>query len=188
MTNKPLTGQYAGFMSRATGLIIDLIIATVVNMVVYWVVAALVDQFTGLRVYNCPSLHSFNLKIITCIGASAGVSMFVAFFPMVYIIFLWILVGQTIGDYVGGVRVVRLNGKRIHLLTALIRLAGYFLCFVSFGLGFLWVLLDDRRQGWHDKLAKTVVIYSWEARQNYRMVHRFNKRLAGKTQKSTAGG
>ena len=27
--------------------------------------------------------------------------------------------------------------------------------------GYLWVLVDNRRQGFHDKLAGTFVIYSW---------------------------
>ena len=28
------------------------------------------------------------------------------------------------------------------------------------GLGFLWVLLDNQRQGWHDTLAGTCVLYT----------------------------
>jgi uncharacterized RDD family membrane protein YckC len=28
-----------------------------------------------------------------------------------------------------------------------------------FFLGYLWILVDDRRQGWHDKLARTLVVY-----------------------------
>lgn len=27
-----------------------------------------------------------------------------------------------------------------------------------FGLGFIWILLDEKNQGWHDKLVNTVVI------------------------------
>ena len=28
-------------------------------------------------------------------------------------------------------------------------------------LGYLWILFDNRRQGFHDKLAGTIVVYSW---------------------------
>ncbi|MBT7879149.1 MAG: hypothetical protein HN738_13805, partial [Gammaproteobacteria bacterium] len=28
----------------------------------------------------------------------------------------------------------------------------------ALGLGFIWIALDKRKQGWHDKLAGTVVI------------------------------
>jgi uncharacterized RDD family membrane protein YckC len=31
-------------------------------------------------------------------------------------------------------------------------------------LGFFWILIDDRRQGWHDKIAGTCVVYTWHAR------------------------
>jgi uncharacterized RDD family membrane protein YckC len=32
-----------------------------------------------------------------------------------------------------------------------------------FFLGFFWVLADNQRQGWHDNLARTYVIYAWKA-------------------------
>lgn len=38
----------------------------------------------------------------------------------------------------------------------------YFACFLSslpLGLGFLWIAFDSKKQGWHDKLAGTAVIY-----------------------------
>ena len=35
---------------------------------------------------------------------------------------------------------------------------GYFPSTLLFGLGFLWILWDPRKQSWHDKLARTVVI------------------------------
>lgn len=38
------------------------------------------------------------------------------------------------------------------------RYLGYFISTVPFGLGLLWVGWDARKQGWHDKLAGTLVI------------------------------
>jgi uncharacterized RDD family membrane protein YckC len=40
----------------------------------------------------------------------------------------------------------------------LIRYLGYYVCFMTLGLGFFWVGWDKRKQGLHDKLANTVVI------------------------------
>jgi uncharacterized RDD family membrane protein YckC len=37
-------------------------------------------------------------------------------------------------------------------------------------LGFFWILIDDRRQGWHDKIAGTLVIYTWEAHHEERFL------------------
>jgi len=38
------------------------------------------------------------------------------------------------------------------------RYLGYYVSSIPFFLGIFWVAFDDRKQGWHDKLAGTVVI------------------------------
>jgi uncharacterized RDD family membrane protein YckC len=42
----------------------------------------------------------------------------------------------------------------------ILRLFGYILSMIPIGLGFFWVSFDKRRQGWHDKFAGTVVIFT----------------------------
>jgi uncharacterized RDD family membrane protein YckC len=134
--------------------------------------------------YACPPVQWFHLKALTCSLTSWGFSIYLAVFPLIYFLFFWILAGQTLGDYAMGVRVVRLNGRRMNLISGIIRFFSYFLCFLSLGLGFLWILVDDRRQGWHDKLARTCVIYSWEARQDVTFIQKLNQRLLGKGQQT----
>ncbi len=41
----------------------------------------------------------------------------------------------------------------------IIRYLGYFVSLLPLGLGFLWIAFDSRKQGWHDKLANTVVVF-----------------------------
>jgi uncharacterized RDD family membrane protein YckC len=38
------------------------------------------------------------------------------------------------------------------------RYLGYFLAVIPFGLGLVWVAFDSKKQGWHDKLAGTIVV------------------------------
>ena len=38
------------------------------------------------------------------------------------------------------------------------RYLGYFLAVIPFGLGLLWVAFNPKKQGWHDKLAGTIVV------------------------------
>jgi uncharacterized RDD family membrane protein YckC len=38
------------------------------------------------------------------------------------------------------------------------RYAGYYVSTIGLFLGFLWIAFDPRKQGWHDKMANTVVI------------------------------
>jgi uncharacterized RDD family membrane protein YckC len=53
-----------------------------------------------------------------------------------------------------------MDGERLRLWNVLRRHVGYVISGILF-LGFLWILFDNRRQGWHDKLAGTIVVYSW---------------------------
>ncbi len=184
MKSSGLQGQYAGFLSRVFGFFTDVILIALTDALAYLLVTALLFQFTGYSLYACPPLGTFTLKAMTCRVTTAGYSIFLTGFPLVYVLFFWILLGQTLGQYVAGVRVVRLNGHRMTLVSSAIRFFGYFVCFFSLGLGFLWILIDDRRQGWHDKLARTVVIYSWEARQDARLLGKLNQRLFGRSQQS----
>ena len=41
----------------------------------------------------------------------------------------------------------------------LLRFAGYFVSMFALGLGFIWIGVDRRKQGWHDKISATVVTY-----------------------------
>ncbi len=107
--------------------------------------------------------------------------MFLVFFAIIlgplYYVFFWSLTGQTLGQRVMGLRVVRLNSRRMGIGVSLARWVGYQLCIFTLGIGFLWVLIDNRRMGWHDKLARTCVIYAWKAQQNERFIARVNRRL-----------
>jgi uncharacterized RDD family membrane protein YckC len=67
--------------------------------------------------------------------------------------------GRSFGKRFIGLRVVRTDGGPLDYRTAVLRhLAGYPLSVLFFGLGIVWLLWDRKHQGWHDKLAKTVVV------------------------------
>ena len=50
------------------------------------------------------------------------------------------------------------TGRPPGLTQYLIRYVGYFVSTIPAGLGFLWIVFDSRHQGWHDKMAGTVVV------------------------------
>jgi uncharacterized RDD family membrane protein YckC len=69
--------------------------------------------------------------------------------------------GQSAGMRILGIYIVRVDGRPFTIKDAAMRhLVGYPLSTVAFFLGFLWMLWDPRQQGWHDKLAGTVVVMS----------------------------
>jgi uncharacterized RDD family membrane protein YckC/cytoskeletal protein CcmA (bactofilin family) len=71
---------------------------------------------------------------------------------------MWKIKGTTIGGLVCGLKVVRRDGADINWDTAIVRALGCFLSMVVVGLGFLWIVFDDDRQAWHDKIAGTLVV------------------------------
>jgi alpha-D-ribose 1-methylphosphonate 5-triphosphate synthase subunit PhnG len=56
------------------------------------------------------------------------------------------------------------DGKRLGIGRSFVRTLCYVISLAPFGLGFLWVLGEDRRQAWQDKIARTYVLYVWDAR------------------------
>ncbi len=76
----------------------------------------------------------------------------------VYGAVMWKLKGTTVGGIVCGLKVVRLDDRPIDWGTAIVRALGCFLSLIVMGLGFLWVVFDDQRQSWHDKIAGTTVV------------------------------
>jgi uncharacterized RDD family membrane protein YckC len=69
--------------------------------------------------------------------------------------------GQSAGMRILGIYIVREDGKPFTIKDAAMRhLVGYPLSTVAFFLGFLWMLWDPRQQGWHDKIAHTLVVMS----------------------------
>jgi len=96
-------------------------------------------------------------------GASSGVIALGASAWMLvissYLVFFWTLAGQTPAMRLLGLRLDRGDGEsRLEFGQAIRRLAGIALSILVLGLGFLAVLLSDRRRGWHDRIAGTEVV------------------------------
>jgi uncharacterized RDD family membrane protein YckC len=52
------------------------------------------------------------------------------------------------------------TGNPLTTGQAIGRYFGYFVSAIPFGLGLIWVAFDSKKQGWHDKMAGTVVVRS----------------------------
>ncbi len=75
-----------------------------------------------------------------------------------YVGFL-VLNQQTIGKMVLKIKVVREDGQKITFFNAFMReVVGRFVCGITIGIGYLAVLWDGKKQGFHDKIALTYVV------------------------------
>ena len=77
---------------------------------------------------------------------------------LLYFILMWTWKGQTLGQAVAKVKVIKLDGLPVDLRVATLRYLGYWGCILTLGIGFLWIIFDKKKQGLHDKLAETYVI------------------------------
>lgn len=76
----------------------------------------------------------------------------------VYGAIMWKMRGSTVGGILFDLQVVRVDGREMDWATAVVRALSCFLSAVVAGLGFLWIAFDPDKQGWHDKIAGTVVV------------------------------
>ncbi|RPI31105.1 MAG: RDD family protein [Chloroflexota bacterium] len=137
----------AGFISRLEAFIADIIVLTTGGVFATWLFE-LIFRF-------------FSLNIIFGNLRSTQYSPFIfSLVILVYFIYFWSLLGYTPGKYLLGLKVVRRDGSKLSLGRAFIRLIGYWVSAIPLFFGFIWIIFDHRRQGWHDKLADTQVIYT----------------------------
>jgi uncharacterized RDD family membrane protein YckC len=157
-TEQAYQGHYAGFVARLLAFVIDVGVLSISLGLIVWFVAALnglfrLESFFG----NLVGLSTFH-NVMTAIVSLAG-TLFVIGYPL----FFWVLTGQTPGKMLMGLRVITLDGHHVSLWRAVRRLIGLVLAALPLFIGLLWILIDARWQGLHDKLAGTCVIYSWPA-------------------------
>ena len=78
---------------------------------------------------------------------------------MVAGIWFWVKMQGTPGKLLLSVRVVDAKtGRNLSVGQSFARYLGYFVSAIPLGLGLLWVGFDSKKQGWHDKIAGTVVV------------------------------
>jgi uncharacterized RDD family membrane protein YckC len=144
-------GEYAGFVTRAIAFAIDVALIDLAAAIVAIVVGL------GVSAFDLPD------TIVTLTIAAGGLA-FLAWSAGYFATF-WSTTGQTPGARIMGVRVVcAAGGEPVHLRSAVLRLAGMVLAALPLFAGFGLILVDDRRRGLQDRLARTVVVYASDVR------------------------
>ncbi|MCC6743863.1 MAG: RDD family protein [Acidobacteria bacterium] len=92
-------------------------------------------------------------------------AMLVAFYCVAFLLFGFNFIllagrtGQTVGKRLVGIRIVKVDHAPAGYMSVVLRhVVGYLLSTVGFFLGFVWIVWDSRNQGWHDKIARTIVV------------------------------
>jgi uncharacterized RDD family membrane protein YckC len=96
--------------------------------------------------------------LVSVLGAVVGGPPLGLLVALAYFAGMWAWKGTTVGGIVLNVKVARLDGQPVTFLVALVRGLGAAFSILVFFLGFLWIAWDRDKQGWHDKIAGTVVV------------------------------
>lgn len=135
--------EYAGFRVRAGAAIID-------SFLILIIIVPILTGIYGTQYWAGQSIvqgvWSFLLNYIL---------------PAIAIIIFWAYKSATPGKMVLKLTIVDAKtGAPPSIVQLIVRYFGYYISTIPLFLGLIWVGIDKRKQGWHDKLAGTVVIKS----------------------------
>ena len=133
--------EYAGFWIRTGAAIIDTIIMLII-------ILPLLTIIYGADYWESESLaQGFWDVLLNYI------------LPAIAVILFWIYKSATPGKLATKLIIVDAKtGRKPSTGQFIGRYLGYFVSMIPLFLGIIWVGIDKRKQGWHDKLAGTVVV------------------------------
>jgi uncharacterized RDD family membrane protein YckC len=139
--------EYVGFWIRVGAAVIDsLLLIAIIAPIAYAIYGP--TYFEGTQLFAGPV--DFLLSWVL---------------PAVAVIVFWLTRQATPGKMVFGARIVDAEtGSPLSTGQSIGRYFAYYVSAIPLMLGYLWVAFDPRKQGWHDKLAGTVVIRPRRAR------------------------
>jgi len=150
MTEKP----FGGFWRRSMAFFIDKAILFFISLLILFV--GLLALWIGFPARYQDILPG-GLAQLSITFLIAYIFM-AALLHMLYFTYFHGTNGQTPGKMIFGLQVVQSTGEGMTLGIAFLRWVGYFASTVVFYIGFIWIAIDGKKQGWHDKIAGTVVI------------------------------
>lgn len=143
--------EYAGFLRRLAASLIDLLILIIL-------LTPLAYFFSGGSYYPGldPAAGPLDEQEFDW-----GYLLVNDILPMLLVVFFWVRYRATPGKQLMDCEVVDASTHdNLRPGQALIRYLGYFVSLLPLGLGFLWIIWDKKRRGFHDLLAHTVVLHT----------------------------
>lgn len=153
---------YGGVLIRFVAYFIDSLIISIPTTIVFVLLAA-----AGVLATPCdPSVCAPPPPGGTATGALtvnpsalAGFELFAAILAGLYFVYFWGSSGSSLGMRLFRLRVVDAStGQPIGAGRATLRYIGFIVAAIPCWIGLIWAAFDPRAQGWHDKIASTVVL------------------------------
>ncbi|HEY9147408.1 MAG TPA: RDD family protein [Gammaproteobacteria bacterium] len=154
------TVRYAGFWRRLAASLID-------TLILFIVLSPLLFFFSRGAYFPDLNPNGDILAQLAVIEFDWSYLLINDLLPMVLVIFFWVRFRATPGKRLMECEVVDAS-THANLRTgqSVLRYIGYFLSLLPLGLGFLWIIWDRKKRGFHDLLAHTVVLQVDPARDS----------------------
>jgi uncharacterized RDD family membrane protein YckC len=146
--------RFGGFWRRFWAYMVDKFILYLISLILFLI---------GLFAMGLGGASPWT--VVTTGNLPRGTGFFMALYlvtafltDMVYFIWFHGTIGQTLGKRLLGLRLIRSSGEKMTLGIAFLRWVGSLISGLFVFLGFIWIAIDHRKQGWHDKIAATLVV------------------------------
>lgn len=147
--------RFAGFWRRLIAYTIDNTIIIIVFFILTLIIAT--AFIFGLMSGSDANLLADWTDPVRLAALSIPATILYLVISLAYFTYFHGLKGRTPGKMILGLQVLTTEGAPIRFGTAFLRSVGYLVSSI-FYLGFIWAAFDRRKQGWHDKIAGTVVV------------------------------
>ena len=146
---------YAGFWTRLCATLVDLLLVTIIAGIVSNSVSPGLDYHWN---YICNEWGECKVEFSSGTESS---SILILLILAVYNLAFWIWKSATPGKMMMRLVIVDARtGETPTMRQYFGRFFSYFLSAIPLLLGFLWIGFDQRKKGFHDKLANTAVVRS----------------------------
>ena len=148
--------KYAGFWIRWVALIVDNFIVSVAMFIFIFAMVS-IWGLSGLA-KDVSSVFGVLSKVI---GFGIPFVILLSFLiPWIYFIVMTNKKGATLGKKILGLKVVSETGEKLSLGKIILReTIGKFVSGLIFSIGFLMAAFTEKKQGLHDKMAGSLVVY-----------------------------
>jgi uncharacterized RDD family membrane protein YckC len=159
---------YAGVGIRFLAWLLDLVPLAIIAAVAFGpvfgdfmtrVIEAFPDRPTPGQASSPELMNAMSEAIALATPGFLRASTILSIGALAYLGGSWLLMSRSPAMALFGLRIVREeDGGRLDPARVAVRFGGYYLSSVFLLVGLIWALFDARKQGWHDKLAGTVVV------------------------------
>jgi uncharacterized RDD family membrane protein YckC len=147
--------KFAGFWRRLVAYIVDYTIINIIFFILAIIVtiAFILGSLSGnSRNWMADLANPAHLTFLVLPAMVFYIAISIAYFTYFHGI-----KGRTPGKMLLGLKVLSTDGTLIGFGIAFLRSVGYLVSSILY-IGFIWAAFDRRKQGWHDKIAGTVVV------------------------------